>query len=139
MLPFSRAILQGLRQSGIPSINFATGNPALLSRLTQAGGDVIGLDWRIEIDDAWSIIGPAMGVQGNLDPASLLAGSEVAISRADVILRKVRGRPGHIFNVGHGILPETDPQVIRAVVEHVHSVDLSALRGEADEAVSAQA
>ena len=130
VLPFSRTILRGLQESGVPSIHFATGNPALLPLLAEAGGDAIGLDWRIEIDEAWDLLGPDVALQGNLDPVSLLAGSEIAVSRADEILRKVRGRPGHIFNVGHGILPETDPHVVRAVVDHVHSTDLDALRRE---------
>ncbi len=135
--PFSRMILQGLNQAGVPTINFATGNPELLPALAEAGGDVIGLDWRVEIDEAWDLLGTDVGVQGNLDPVALLAGSEIAIAGADRILRKVRGRAGHIFNVGHGILPDTDPQVIRDVVDHVHSVDLEGLRrGVGDTAAS---
>lgn len=130
VLPYSRSILRGLETAGTPTIHFATGNPALLPALAEAGGNTIGLDWRVDIDAAWRVLGPDRGVQGNLDPVSLLAGSDVAVSRADRILRKVGGRPGHIFNVGHGILPETDPEVIRAVVEHVHSVDLGLLRAE---------
>jgi uroporphyrinogen decarboxylase len=121
-------ILAGLKDAGIPSIHFATGNPALLPLLAQAGGDVIGLDWRVEIDEAWDILGDGVGVQGNLDPVTLLAGSEIAVSHTDEILRKVGGRPGHIFNVGHGILPDTDPRVVLDVVDRVHSVDLEALR-----------
>jgi uroporphyrinogen decarboxylase len=138
VLPYSRRILGGLGAAGTPTIHFATGNPALLPLLAEAGGDTIGLDWRVDIAEAWSLLGPERGVQGNLDPVSLLAGSDVAVSRADRILRKVAGRPGHIFNVGHGILPETDPQVIRAVVEHVHSIDLSALRSAAQTTQSAE-
>jgi len=132
VLPYSRRILQALRDSGILTINFATGNPALIPLLAEAGGDAIGLDWRVSIDDAWKTVGYDWAVQGNLDPVSLLAGREVAVARAAEILRKVGGRPGHIFNVGHGILPETDPAVIRAVVDYVHSVDLEALRAGAD-------
>ena len=131
VLPFSRAILQGLGAAGIPSIHFATGNPALLPLLAEAGGDAIGLDWRIEIDEAWEIVGADFAIQGNLDPVSLLADRDIAVCRADEILMKVGGRPGHIFNVGHGIHPNTDPEVIRAVVDHVHSIDLSSLRKEA--------
>ena len=128
VLPYSQMILSGLEDAGIPSIHFATGNPALLPLLSRAGGDVIGLDWRVEIDEAWDLLGGNVGVQGNLDPVTLLAGSQTAISRTSEILHKVGGRPGHIFNVGHGILPDTDPQVIRDVVDHVHSMDLKALR-----------
>jgi uroporphyrinogen decarboxylase len=132
VLPYTRRILEGLSESRIPSINFATGNPALLPLLVEAGGDAIGLDWRVPIDEAWEVIGRDRAVQGNLDPVSLLAGGEIAVARADEILRRVGGRAGHIFNVGHGILPETDPAVIRAVVDHVHSVDLAELRARAE-------
>jgi uroporphyrinogen decarboxylase len=127
-LPYSREILQGLEAEGVPTVHFATGNPALLPLLARAGGDAIGLDWRVDIAAARDILGPERAVQGNLDPAKLLAGSDVAVPEADRILRKVRGEPGHVFNVGHGILPSTDPRVIRAVVDHVHSVDLEELR-----------
>ncbi len=130
VLPYSARILGGLRDADVLTINFATGNPALLPLMAEAGGDCIGLDWRIEIDEGWRIVGEDRAVQGNMDPVALLAGREVAIARADEILRKVGGRPGHIFNVGHGLLPETDPAVVRAVVDHVHSVDLEALRRE---------
>jgi uroporphyrinogen decarboxylase len=131
VLPHSRRILSGLEEAGIPTINFATGNPALLPLMAEAGGTAMGLDWRISIGEGWGIVGEDRAVQGNLDPVSLLAGSEVAVARADRILEEVGGRPGHIFNVGHGILPETDPAVIRAVVDHVHSVDPAELRARA--------
>jgi uroporphyrinogen decarboxylase len=128
VLPYSRRILEGLRVAEILSIHFATGNPALLPLIAQAGGDAIGLDWRIPIDEGWRLVGHDRAVQGNLDPVSFLAGKDRAVARADDILRRVGGRPGHVFNVGHGLLPETDPDVVRAVVDHVHSVDLAALR-----------
>jgi len=132
VLPYTKRILGGLADSGILSINFATGNPALLPLLAEGGGDAIGLDWRVSIDEGWRIVGHDRAIQGNLDPVSLLAGRDVAIAHTDEILRKVGGRPGHIFNVGHGLLPDTDPEVVRAVVDHVHSVDLEALRNSAD-------
>lgn len=128
VLPHSRTILAGLEESGVPTINFATGNPALLPLMAKAGGTAVGLDWRVSIVDGWDVVGRDRAVQGNLDPVRLLAGREAAVAGADEILREVGGRPGHIFNVGHGILPDTDPEVIRAVVDHVHSVDLAALR-----------
>ncbi len=78
------------------------------------------MDWRIPIDEAWEIIGPDLAIQGNLDPALLLAGADVAVSRTREILRRVNGRPGHIFNLGHGIHPSTDPDVIAAVARAVH-------------------
>ena len=120
VLPYSARLLSGLRDAGIPTIHFGTGNPRLLPLLAQAGGDAIGLDWRIPLDEGWDAVGRDRAVQGNLDPVSLLAGRDVALARARDVLERAGGRPGHIFNVGHGILPETDPDVIRAVVDFVH-------------------
>lgn len=131
VLPYTKRILDGLASAGILTINFATGNPALLPHLAEAGGNVIGLDWRVRIDEGWKIVGPSKGVQGNLDPVALLAGKEVALAQTREILNAVSGRPGHIFNVGHGLLPETDPDVVRAVVEYVQSVELEPLRQSA--------
>ena len=127
-LPHTARIIRGLREAGVPSIFFATGNSALLPLFAELGADAIGIDWRIDIDHAWELLGPSVAIQGNLDPSSLMAGKDVAVSRAHEILRRVGGRAGHIFNVGHGILPGTDPAVLRAVVDHVQSVDLRALR-----------
>jgi uroporphyrinogen decarboxylase len=129
VLPYSKRILDGLRAAGVPTINFATGNPALLPLMAEAGGDAVGLDWRVRVDEGWATVGHHRAVQGNLDPIALLAGEEVALARADEILQAVAGRPGHIFNVGHGLLPQTDPAVVRAVVDHVHGTKLSELRG----------
>jgi uroporphyrinogen decarboxylase len=120
VLPHMRQLFARLEEAGVPSINFATGNPELLPLLAAAGGDVIGVDWRIPIDEAWERVGHDHGVQGNLDPAALLAGRETALRHAREILDRVGGRPGHIFNGGHGLLPGTDPEVVRAVVEFVH-------------------
>jgi len=126
VLPHSRRMLRRLAEAGVPTIHFATGNPALLPSLARAGGDAIGVDWRIRIDRAWEAIGPERAIQGNLDPAALLAGEEVAVRKTREILDQVGGRPGHIFNLGHGILPETDPAVLRAVVAAVHDHPASA-------------
>ena len=120
VLPHSRALIERMSASGVPVIHFATGNPALLSLLAEAGGDVIGVDWRQPLDEAWSVVGRDRGIQGNLDPAALLAGEAVALAKTRDILDRAGGRPGHIFNVGHGLLPETDPAVVRAVVDFVH-------------------
>ncbi|HEU0053661.1 MAG TPA: uroporphyrinogen decarboxylase [Longimicrobium sp.] len=120
VLPYNRRILDRLREAGVPSINFATGNPALLPLVVEAGGDVIGLDWRQPLDEAWRIVGEEKGVQGNMDPAALLAGREVALREARDVLDRAGGRPGHIFNCGHGLHPGTDPDVVRAVVDFVH-------------------
>lgn len=120
VFPHMRVIFDRLRMVGVPSINFLTGNPALLPLMAEAGGDVIGVDWRIPIDEAWEIVGDDRAVQGNLDPVVLLAGREAAIEAARGVLDRVGGRPGHIFNCGHGLLPGTDPDVLRAVVDFVH-------------------
>jgi uroporphyrinogen decarboxylase len=120
VLPHMNRLFERLREAGVPSINFATGNPALLPLIVSAGGETIGLDWRLPIDEAWKIIGDDRGVQGNMDPTVMLAGRDVAIAAARDVLDRVGGRPGHIFNVGHGLLPDSDPDVLRAVVDFVH-------------------
>jgi uroporphyrinogen decarboxylase len=95
----------------VPTIHFGTGTAALLSRMAAAGGDVIGVDWRIELDHAWAEIGDR-GIQGNLDPTLLLGPWERVEAGARDILRRAAGRPGHVFNLGHGVLPATDPDVL---------------------------
>jgi uroporphyrinogen decarboxylase len=120
LLPHMRTIFERMKQAGVPSINFFNGNPGLLPIVTEAGGDCISIDWRLPIDDAWTIIGEDRSIQGNLDPVALLGGREFAIRRAQDILDRVGDRPGHIFNLGHGILPGTDWQVALAVIEFVH-------------------
>lgn len=120
VLPHMIRIFDRLREAGVPSINFLTGNPRLVPLMAQAGGDVIGADWRMPINEVWEIAGDDRGVQGNLDPVALLAGRDVAIAKARDVLDRVGGRPGHIFNCGHGLLPSTDPDVLRAVVDFVH-------------------
>ncbi|UCG76396.1 MAG: uroporphyrinogen decarboxylase [Gemmatimonadota bacterium] len=120
ILEHSRTIFRRLEEAGVPSIHFATGNPHHLPLYAAAGGNAIGIDWRVPIDEAWASIGPQRAIQGNLDPALLLAGTGPAVERTREILRRVGGRPGHIFNLGHGLLPQTDPSVIAAVVKAVH-------------------
>lgn len=120
VMPYTRRILERLQAAGVPTINFATGNPELLPLIAASGGDVIGLDWRIPLDRGWDLVGDGRGVQGNLDPVTLLAGREVALREARDVLDRAAGRPGHIFNVGHGLLPGTDPDTVRAVVDFVH-------------------
>ena len=120
VFPHMKTIFDRLARANVPSINFFTGNPALLPLVTAAGGDCMSIDWRMPIDQAWDVIGPERAVQGNLDPAALLAGREFAIRRTRDILDRVAGRPGHIFNCGHGLHAETDHTVVRAVAEFVH-------------------
>src|SRR5439155_8738075 len=106
VLPYLKQVLGGLT-SGVPVINFATGNPALLPLMAEAGGQVIGVDWRVRLDDAWGTIGHDRAIQGNLDPLVLLADKAEIRRRAKVILDQAGGRPGHIFNLGHGVVQQT--------------------------------
>ena len=111
-----------------PTIHFGTGTAHLLPDMAEAGGDVIGLDWRIPIDRAWELIGYERGVQGNLDPALLLGPFGRVAASTDAILGAVGGRPGHVFNLGHGVLPATDPADLRRLVELVHERTATAVR-----------
>ncbi len=118
--PHMREIFQTLEDAGVPSIHFGTGTADLLPLMRQAGGDVIGVDWRTPLDTAWERIGPGTGIQGNLDPAVLMAPQKVLAQRTEEILGKIQGRPGHIFNLGHGILPSTPVDSVRSLVDIVH-------------------
>ncbi|NMC19187.1 MAG: uroporphyrinogen decarboxylase, partial [Thermogutta sp.] len=100
-----------------------TGNPALIPLQAEAGGTVIGVDWRIRLSEAWAMIGEDRGIQGNLDPAVLLGPEEVVRRRAREVLAETRGRPGHIFNLGHGVLPSTPMDNVLALIETVHDWD----------------
>jgi uroporphyrinogen decarboxylase len=120
VFPHMRTIFDALERAGVPSINFFNGNPALLPLVAAAGGDALSIDWRLPIDEAWKIIGDDRAVQGNLDPVALLGGTDFALKRTRDILDRVGGRPGHIFNLGHGILPGTDWRVARRVIDFVH-------------------
>ena len=115
--PYSARILAAV---AVPTIHFATGCSHLLTDLAAAGGDVIGLDWRVPIDRGWAEVGHDRGVQGNLDPALLLGPFERVEEETLRILDAVGGRPGHIFNLGHGVLPESDPADLRRLRELVH-------------------
>jgi uroporphyrinogen decarboxylase len=115
--PYSQRILEAV---SAPTIHFGTGTTHLLPDLAKVGGDVIGLDWRIPIERGWELVGFDRGVQGNLDPALLLGPFERVEAAADAILTAVDGRPGHVFNLGHGVLPDTDPADLRRLVELVH-------------------
>jgi uroporphyrinogen decarboxylase len=118
-LPFSKKVIQGV-DPDIPLIHFATSSSALLERMKQAGGDVIGVDWRIGIKKAWARIGYDLAIQGNLDPVLLLASYDLIEKEVRRILGQAEGRPGHIFNLGHGILPNTPVDHVSALIEIVH-------------------
>jgi uroporphyrinogen decarboxylase len=117
--PYSARILESV-PAPAPTIHFGTGTAHLLRDMARAGGDVIGLDWRVPIADGWQLVGFDRGVQGNLDPALLLGPFERVATATNAILAAVDGRPGHVFNLGHGVLPETDPADLRRLVELVH-------------------
>jgi uroporphyrinogen decarboxylase len=115
--PWSAHILDGVE---VPTIHFGTGTAGLLGAMAGAGGDVIGLDWRVPLDRGWAEVGEERGVQGNLDPAVLLGSWERIESGALDVLDRAAGRPGHIFNLGHGVLPQTDPEVLTRLASLVH-------------------
>jgi uroporphyrinogen decarboxylase len=119
VLPHTRAVIQNVKP-GVPVIHFGTGTATLLELLREAGGDVIGLDWRVRLDEGWRRVGHDVAVMGNLDPVALFADREVLLAQARRILDQAGGRPGHIFNLGHGILPETPVENVIALVDMVH-------------------
>jgi uroporphyrinogen decarboxylase len=121
VLPYSRSIIQSVTPSA-PVIHFATGNPALLPLLSEAGGAVIGIDWRVRLDDAWRTVGYHKAIQGNLDPVVLLTSPAEIRRRAQEILAQAAGRPGHIFNLGHGVLPQTPVENAIALIDAVHEL-----------------
>jgi uroporphyrinogen decarboxylase len=121
VLPHTRALIAAITP-GTPVIHFATGNPALLPLLSEAGGDVIGVDWRIRLDEAWLAIGHDKAIQGNLDPTVLFAPAAEIRRAAREILGQAEGRPGHIFNLGHGVLPGTPVENVKALVDAVHEL-----------------
>jgi uroporphyrinogen decarboxylase len=116
--PHVRRIFAAL--DGVPTIHFGTGAAALLELMAEAGGDLIGVDHRVSLADAWRRIGEERGIQGNLDAARLLAGWQATEAGARSVLAEAAGRPGHIFNLGHGVLPDTDPVLLRRLVDFVH-------------------
>ncbi|HEY2759648.1 MAG TPA: uroporphyrinogen decarboxylase, partial [Pirellulales bacterium] len=126
VLPHLKSVIDGL-VPGVPVINFATGNPALVPLLAEASGDagkggIIGVDWRIRLDDAWRAIGYDRAIQGNLEPVMLLADRTEICRRAEEVLHQAGGRAGHIFNLGHGILPQTSVDNVIALVDAVHEL-----------------
>lgn len=122
--PYSRALIERIRSSSVPVIHFATGTGGFFRELHAAGGDVIAADWRINIDQAWTEISYRAAIQGNLDPAAMFAPLSELKVRVQELLKRTGTRPGHIFNVGHGILPETPVEHVKAVVDIVREYQL---------------
>ncbi len=120
-LPHTKSIFDRLKNAGVPLIHFGTGTATLLKSMTEAGGDVIGVDWRTPLNSAWQQIGYDKAIQGNLDPTLLLGPIELMLTRAKEILDQVGDRPGHIFNLGHGILPETSVEHVQALTDFIHA------------------
>ncbi len=121
VLPYTKAVIDRINP-GVPVINFSTGTAGLLKDVRAAGGDVIGLDWRVCLGAAWATVGHDIAVQGNLDPVALFASPGEITRRVADILKQAGGRPGHIFNLGHGVLPETPVDHVIAMVEAVHEL-----------------
>jgi len=126
ILPHTSRIFAALAASGVPRIHFGVGTGELLGLLGEAGADVVGVDWRIPLDEAARRIGAGKAVQGNLDPSVLLAGWDVVEPRARAVLARGRSLGGHVFNLGHGVLPETDPDILARLADLVHEVTAAA-------------
>ena len=120
VLPYTRQVVQGLKEESVPIIHFGTGTSGLLELMKSAGSDVMGVDWRIDLDEAWRRLGGDVAIQGNLDPVALFGPLHEIERRVEDILKRAGNRPGHIFNLGHGILPQTPVDHVAAVVEMVH-------------------
>lgn len=120
VLPATRRILTELADTGVPRILFGVGTGELLGLFAEAGADVVGVDWRVPLDVARRRVGPGPALQGNLDPAVCVAGWEPTAEKARAVLARAGGAPGHVFNLGHGVLPATDPAVLQRLVELVH-------------------
>ncbi len=118
--PYSAKVLQAVSGRGVPVIHFGTNTSTLLQSMKRAGGDVLGLDWRVPLDQGWRLLGEETAVQGNLDPVSLFAPLPELRGHVDEVMKLAAGRPGHIFNLGHGILQHTPVENVKAVVEMVH-------------------
>jgi uroporphyrinogen decarboxylase len=120
VMPYTSRIFAAMRGT-VPTVHFSTGTVQLLNAIGETGPDVVSVDWRLPIDAAWERLGHRTGIQGNLDPARLMAPWEVIRTGADDILRRVANRPGHVFNLGHGVMPDTDPDQLTRLVDHVHA------------------
>ena len=125
VMPHSARVLAGLADAGVPRIHFGVGTAVLLGAMGEAGADVVGVDWRTPLDRATELIGPGRAVQGNLDPAVLFAPWATVEREARRVIEQGRAAPGHVFNLGHGVLPETDPDVLTRLVDLVHTASAS--------------
>lgn len=122
--PYNRQVIENAKKTGVPVIYFSTGTAALLDQIAALDSDVVGIDWRIGLDVAWRQIGENRAIQGNLDPVLLMAPWRELRGHIDAILEQASGRPGHIFNLGHGILPDTPIESVRRVIDYVHEKTL---------------
>ncbi|MEU4621442.1 uroporphyrinogen decarboxylase [Actinoplanes sp. NPDC023801] len=122
VMPHSASVLRGLADAGVPRIHFGVGTAVLLEAMGEAGADVVGVDWRTPLDEATRRVGPDRAVQGNLDPAILFAGWDVVERETRRVLQQGTSAPGHVFNLGHGVMPETDPDVLTRLTALVHEV-----------------
>jgi uroporphyrinogen decarboxylase len=127
VLPYVQPIFERIRS--VPTIHFGTGTAALLELMARAGGDLISVDSRQSLATAWDRLGPGRGIQGNLDGARVLAGWEATREGADRVLREAANRPGHVFNLGHGVMPGSDPSLLRRLVDHVHEAAARPMEG----------
>jgi uroporphyrinogen decarboxylase len=128
--PYSRALIERIRSNGVPAIHFGTGVGGFFRELHAAGGDVMGVDWRVNIDQAWADIGYRSAIQGNLDPVALFAPLPELKQKVHALMQRTGTRPGHIINVGHGILPETPVENVKAVVQMVREFKPQPLLGD---------
>ena len=136
VLPYTQRIFTAIKQTGTPSIHFGTGTASLLETMTEAGGDIISVDWRVDLDDAWRRVGYEHGIQGNLDPTLMLTDWPTIEAGVQDILRRANNRPGHIFNFGHGILEATDADFLRRLVDMVHTATVQTYASSRDGAAT---
>lgn len=120
VMPHVAPIFERLRGRGVPAIHFGQGNPELLPLIRETGGDVISVDWRVGLDEAWSRVGHDVAIQGNMDPVAVLAPRAAMLARAQAVLDEAGGRPGHVFNLGHGLLRWSEVPQVQALVDYVH-------------------
>ncbi len=121
VLPHTKSLIESLPKD-VPVINFLTGNPALIPYQNQTGGRIIGMDWRVDLREGWATVGHDKAVQGNLDPVSLYADLPILKARVQAVLDAAESRPGHIFNLGHGVMPDMNPDHVKALVKMVHEL-----------------